>query len=392
MYPKLNDEEIKDQTNPLVLKSQNSSDGKQNAVKVQYEILETRNVKNKSKCAEFVNWALPHSSIYLPFSFRGEHLYSTICSRVLGFFFVAAYVYILFIEIPKIGSNKIHNDTLVNYQNNSQLAEVYKNVSDPYNNTNAPFYFMESAGPKTCEEFDKLSLSERQAIGVSAFSISPRAAPDNKTKFVSPLECVLDEDGDTLFKIKESDVQIYMSIVNPQYEDGKRVSIPNGHRISKLFQNYDFKDLIVSNLFTFTSFKGLCGMAGENEEIMSHMNYYNNFINNDFDTNEKGLYTTQIQTLNTGDFANNLCVDERDFSRDTYFMKQTTKNPGKSLLQKTGIQKLDASSTFQYDIMNTYGQNRVRNYTSNSYQSVDIMYFQDEYLDNSGLHTFYTRY
>lgn len=87
-------------------------------------------------------------------------------------------------------------------------------------------------------------------------------------------------------------------------------------------------------------------MAGENEEIMSHMNYYNNFINNDFDTNEKGLYTTQIQTLNTGDFANNLCVDERDFSRDTYFMKQTTKNPGKSLLQKTGIQKLDASSTF----------------------------------------------
>ena len=249
---------------------------------------------------------------------------------------------------------------------------------------------MEGAGEKTCEAFDKLSLKERQAIGVSAFTISPKSSPENKTRFISPLECILDEDGDTLFKIKESDVQIYMSIVNPQYEDGKRVSVPNGHRIDKLFESYDLEDLIVTNFFTFTSFKGLCGMNDENEKIMSHMNYYNNFVNNDFDKN--GPFTKQIQTINSEDFTNDLCVDEREFSRDTYFMKQTTKNPVNSFLQGVGIQKLDVSATFQYDIMNTYGQNKMKNHTSNGYKAQDIMYFQDEYLDNSGVHTFYTRY
>lgn len=203
MYPKLNDEEIKDQTNPLVHKASETKDVKRGSptAVIQYEILETRNAKKKgSCCGDLTNLVLPHSSIYLPFTFRGEHMYSTVCSKMMGLLFAAIYIFILYCEIPKIGSNTIHNDQLVNYQNNSQMAEVYKNVSDPYNNTNAPFYYIEGAGQKTCEAYNKLSRQDKRVMGVTAFSISPKSDPEHVVRFINPLECILDEDGDTLFK------------------------------------------------------------------------------------------------------------------------------------------------------------------------------------------------
>ena len=96
MYPKLDDEEIKDQRNPLVPnKDAQAKMIINDHITIQKEIIETRKTKDTSKIGEITNWTLPHSSIYLPFTFRGENLYANFCSRVMGLFFVAAYVLIL---------------------------------------------------------------------------------------------------------------------------------------------------------------------------------------------------------------------------------------------------------------------------------------------------------